>query len=117
MRQEVVSLVDDIDGTAAERTILVVDPSGIGYEIDLNTEHLDDYEDAIADLVANGRRRGKVHVSAGGGPARSVDREQALATRKQNQAIREWAQEQGIEIGAKGRIAVDVREAYHAQVG
>lgn len=111
MRQEIVHLVDDIDGSPAERSILVVDPDGIGYEIDLNTEHLDQYEDAISKLVAAGRRVGKVshgqrtHVPAKG-----------RAARHETQAIREWAREHGHEVKDRGRIPAEVVSAYHAAV-
>jgi hypothetical protein len=33
--------------------------------------------------------------------------------REQNQAIREWAQQQGMKISERGRIPSNILEAYH----
>lgn len=115
MRHEVVRLVDDIDGSDAERTVLIVDPDGIGYEIDLNTAHLDEYEDAIAKFIAAARRVGKVHAGGGGGRTRQGGTRRSSADREQNQAIRAWAVARGMKVGAKGRIPAEILEAYHQQ--
>jgi hypothetical protein len=103
-KQTVVTLVDDLDGSEAEEQIeFTVD--GRTYEIDLSASNSKKLRDALAPFVAAARRAsgGRRPTSA---PRPTVDREQ-------NQAIREWAQQQGMKISERGRIPASVLEAYH----
>jgi hypothetical protein len=104
-----VTLVDDIDGSEADESVeFAID--GKSYEIDLSTANSSRLRDALAPFVAAARRAGGRRSSAGSAtsaPSRpSTDREQ-------NQAIREWAQQQGMKISERGRIPSNVLEAYH----
>ena len=49
--------------------------------------------------------------SSGGSAASGASR--PSTDREQNQAIREWAQAQGMKISERGRIPSNVLEAYH----
>jgi hypothetical protein len=109
-KQTTVTLIDDLDGTTADEQVeFSVD--GKAYEIDLSAANSKKLRDALAPFVGaarrtTGGRRGSV---PGRGPARpAVDREQ-------NQAIREWAQQQGMKISERGRIPASVLEAYAAR--
>ncbi|WP_219418541.1 histone-like nucleoid-structuring protein Lsr2 [Pseudonocardia nigra] len=106
-KQTTVTLVDDLDGSQAEEQIeFAVD--GKAYEIDLSAANSARLRDALAPFISAARRRtGRRRSSGSAAPARpSTDREQ-------NQAIREWAQQQGMKISERGRIPSDVLEAYH----
>lgn len=108
-REEIITLVDDLDGTAADETV-EFGLDGWAYEIDLNSENAKVLRSALVDFVGSARRVGKVKTGnvtpiRRGGPAR-VDREQT-------RAIREWASANGFEVSARGRIPAKVVEAYH----
>ncbi|MGH3589296.1 MAG: histone-like nucleoid-structuring protein Lsr2 [Pseudonocardia sp.] len=108
--QTTVTLVDDLDGSNADEQVqFMVD--GKSYEIDLSEANSKKLRDAFAPYVAaarraGGRRRGGTATAAA--PRSSSDREQ-------NQAIREWAQKQGMKISERGRIPASVLEAYAAR--
>jgi Lsr2 len=113
MAQKVIrKFVDDIDGSPAERTFtFTVD--GTHYEIDLSSENIKEFNDAIAGFVesarkvkggGNGRRTRKVSTSSGiSGSGRS---------REQTQAVREWARRQGHSINDRGRIPASIQQAF-----
>jgi hypothetical protein len=106
-KQTIVTLVDDLDGSEAEEQIeFAVD--GRTYEIDLSASNSKKLRDALAPFVAAARRAsgGRRRTAATPAPRPTVDREQ-------NQAIREWAQQQGMKISERGRIPASVLEAYH----
>jgi hypothetical protein len=106
-KQTIVTLVDDLDGSEAEEQVeFAVD--GKSYEIDLSAANSKKLRDALAPFVGAARRSGTTRRRSGGSAAArpTVDREQ-------NQAIREWAQQQGMKISERGRIPASVLEAYH----
>lgn len=96
-----VILEDDYDGGEADETV-AFGLDGADYEIDLSSGNAAKLRDALAPWVATarrtggrrGRRSGKAAVAAG-----SAD-------------IRAWAQEQGMEVSARGRVPAEIREAY-----
>lgn len=95
-------LLDDIDGTPAERTVTFA-WDGTFYEIELSKKNVTALEKAIKPYLDAGRR---VRASRGrrSGPPRSGKRDLG--------AIREWAGHNGFEVSARGRIASAVIEAY-----
>ncbi|MHA6625601.1 histone-like nucleoid-structuring protein Lsr2 [Pseudonocardia sichuanensis] len=106
-KQTTVTLVDDLDGsTADEQVEFAMD--GKSYEIDLSAANSAKLREALAPFVSAARRTGgRRRSTASTAAARpSTDREQ-------NQAIREWAQQQGMKISERGRIPSNVLEAYH----
>jgi len=105
-KQTTVTLVDDLDGGQADEQVeFAVD--GRSYEIDLSSANSARLRDALAPFVSAARRAGGRRRSAAAPVSRpSTDREQ-------NQAIREWAQGQGMKISERGRIPSNVLEAYH----
>jgi hypothetical protein len=106
-KQTTVTLVDDLDGTEADEQIEFA-MDGRSYEIDLSAANSARLREALEPFVSAARRTGGRRRSGGSAaPARpSTDREQ-------NQAIREWAQTQGMKISERGRIPSNVLEAYH----
>jgi hypothetical protein len=108
--QTTVTLIDDLDGSNADEQVqFMVD--GKTYEIDLSTVNTKKLRDALAPYVAAARRAGG---SRRGSTAASTA-SRSTSDREQNQAIREWAQQQGMKISERGRIPASVLEAYAAR--
>lgn len=107
-KQTTVTLIDDLDGSPADELVeFAVD--GKSYEIDLSSANSTKLRDALAPFVSVARRTGTRRASASSSSAA-----RPAADREQNQAIREWAQRQGLKISERGRIPSNVLEAYHA---
>ena len=108
-RQEIVQLVDDIDGGEANETVQFA-LDGKHYEIDLSDTHAKALRENLADYIEHGRRIAteppRRRQRAGGTPAR--------ADRAQTQAIRDWARANGHEISERGRIPKAVVDAFNA---
>src|ERR1700748_2800744 len=101
-----VRLVDDLDGgEAAESVAFSID--GKFYEIDLSEKHAAALRDAFAPFVGGARR-------AGAGPVATRQKVSVRAgrPREATAAIREWANANGHEVSARGRIPSTVLEAY-----
>jgi Lsr2 len=105
-KQTTVTLVDDLDGSQADEQVeFAVD--GKAYEIDLSAANSARLREALAPFISAARRSGgRRRSGVAAAPRASTDREQ-------NQAIREWAQSQGMKISERGRIPSNVLEAYH----
>jgi hypothetical protein len=110
MAQKVlVQLVDDLDGSTAEQTVeFALD--GVQYQIDLSDKNAGALREALEPFVSAARRAGgrKRSAAARGTAARGS----AASDRERNQAIREWARKQGMNVSERGRIPAEVVEAY-----
>jgi len=111
MAQKVIrEFIDDIDGSEAERTFtFAVD--GTHYEIDLSSENIKEFNEAIAGFVESARAR-KVKTSGGGHRARKTSASGSGRSREQTQAVRVWARQQGHSINDRGRIPVSIQQAF-----
>lgn len=110
---------------------------GAEFEIDLTGEEAAGLRDALADFVAAARKSGGTR-RRGVAPTRAsrsavtnaakASGQKATATgstgttrpkldRTQSQAIREWGKAQGFEVSDRGRIPVEVQEAYERAHG
>ena len=111
MAQKVIrEFIDDIDGSAAERTFaFAVD--GTHYEIDLSRENIKEFYDAIAGFVESAR---KVKASGDGRRARKTRSTSSGRARsgEQIQAVRQWARQQGHRINNRGRIPAAIQQAF-----
>ena len=106
-KKTTVMLVDDLDGSQAEEQVsFAVD--GRSYEIDLSAANVARLRDALAPYISAARRTGGRRGTAA---APVVSR--PSTDREQNQAIREWAVQQGMKISERGRIPSNVLDAYH----
>lgn len=110
MAQKVtVQLVDDIDGSTADTTVeFALD--GTSYTIDLSTENAAKLRDSLASYVANAKRTGGRKRSVGKAATSSAT--PSAADRERNQAIREWARQQSMQVSDRGRIPAEIVEAY-----
>ncbi|MGI8310459.1 histone-like nucleoid-structuring protein Lsr2 [Saccharopolyspora hattusasensis] len=110
MAQKVtVQLVDDVDGTPADSTVeFALD--GVSYSIDLSSDNAAKLRDSLASFVASARKTGgrKRAVAKADKPSATP----TAADRERNQAIREWARNQGMQVSDRGRIPAEVVEAY-----
>lgn len=109
-QQVLVSLIDDLDGQVANETV-EFGLDGKSYEIDLSSENADKLRDALAAYITAARRPAvgaRRHSGSGAGRRSASEREQ-------NQAIREWARKQGLEVSERGRISAEVLEAYQKE--
>lgn len=106
MKKTEVILVDDIDGSSADRTITFA-VNGVSFEIDLNEEHATELLEDFAKWESHARR-------VGGRTAAPRRRRAAASAPSEAAQIRAWAQEEGIEVSDRGRIPTPIVEKYHA---
>jgi hypothetical protein len=107
-KQTTVTLVDDLDGSVADEQVEFA-MDGKSYEIDLSATNSARLRETLAPFVSAARRTGGRRRS--GGAVATAAR--PSTDREQNQAIREWAQKEGLKISERGRIPSNVLEAYH----
>jgi nucleoid-associated protein Lsr2 len=110
MAQKVtVQLVDDLDGSASDDISTVTfGLDGVTYEIDLNESNAAKLRKSLDEYRAAARRTGgRVKRGASTPGAATANREQA-------QAVREWANRNGFDVAARGRIPANVIEAFEA---
>lgn len=105
-RKEVVQYTDDMTGEPIEAgKVAVVELSygGKDYVLDLSHESSLKLATELDPWITAARK-----VPRGSTPRKGTSQ----ADKARNKAIREWAQENGIEVSARGKIAKDVVEAY-----
>lgn len=108
--QTTVTLVDDLDGSAAAETVeFALD--GVTYEIDLNEKNAKKLRDALNNYLAAARPVSK----AGRGGARRGRRTQITGnSREYLAAVRTWARKNGYEVSDRGRIAQTILDAFES---
>lgn len=96
-----ISLVDDLDGSAAAETIIFA-IDGCDYEIDLSSKNaskmradIDRWKNS-ARKTAQARRRRSSKIDLGPSP----------------RALRAWANDNGYELSSRGRVPETIRVAY-----
>jgi hypothetical protein len=97
-------LVDDLDGSTADRTVNFT-WDGTSYEIELSRKNAVAFDKAMKPYV-DAARRLRGGRSRRGSNSRSGKRDLG--------AIRDWAAKNGFEVSARGRIASSVIDAYEA---
>jgi hypothetical protein len=99
-------LVDDLDGGAAERTI-VFSWDKTSYEIDLSKKNIAALEKALKPYLGAART-----VRQPSGSARRQGTRAVATKRADLQSIRDWARANGHTVSERGRIAAAIIEAY-----
>lgn len=98
-------LTDDFDGSEAAETVrFSLDQAT--YELELSTENADKLRETFAPFIAKARR-----VANTGGRGRRVG---SSGPKRDTAKIREWAQNNGYQLGDRGRIPLEIVEAYEA---
>lgn len=114
-KRTVIELLDDISGESLSggngRTVTFAF-DGATYEVDLTNSHIDELREALKPYIAAGRRTGGRQRGASAGAAPASSRRGRAG---ENAAIREWANSQGIQIGSRGRISDEIRQAYESR--
>jgi len=100
-RVETVRLVDDLDGGDADETVMF-GLDGKSYEIDLSAANVAALRDMLGPYVTAGRRV----------IAPNSRRLRGAIDPSENAAIREWWKAQGGQIGERGRISEEIRQAW-----
>ena len=109
-QQTTVTLTDDIDGGKAVETVSF-GLDGKQYEIDLGTKNAKNLRKAVAAYIEAGR---KVSASSN---RRAATEKVAVTGGPDLAAIRAWAQENGVPVATRGRIAASVKAQYLAATG
>jgi hypothetical protein len=109
MAQRVV-LTDDLDGSEATQTLnYTVD--GQEYEIDLSEENIQRFHEALEPFVSKSRQverqAAPTRRSRGDGRRRSSG-----SGRDDIPQIRAWAESQGMDVSARGRVKKEIIDAY-----
>ena len=109
MAQRVV-LTDDLDGSEAAETITFM-VNGQDYEIDLSEENAQRFYDTFDTYIEKSRRveRQTAPTRRGRGNGR---RRSGGSGRDDIPQIRQWAEAQGMDVSARGRIKKEVLDAY-----
>ncbi len=108
MKKTIVTVTDDLDGSEGADTVQF-GLDGNSYLIDLSDDNADRLRDALAPYIKVAQKVGRL----GAGP-RPAAKPTQRAGREQNQAIREWAANNGYSISERGRIPSTITEAYRA---
>jgi len=105
-----VVLTDDLDGSEATQTLqYMID--GQEYEIDLSEENIQRFHEALESFVSASRHvtRQTERTRRGRGDGRRRD---GSRWRDDIPQIRAWAEANGYEVSARGRIKKEVLDAY-----
>lgn len=99
-----VILVDDLSGEPADETV-IFGLNGRDYQIDLSQENAQELRDLLKPYINKGRS-----LPTPKGTKKSSSPEKNPDTPR----IREWAQEQGYKVSARGRIKEDILNSYYS---
>lgn len=108
-QKHVVHLIDDLTGDDATETVAFA-LDGARYEIDLSADNAARLRDTLGIYIAKARRPSRTPVRPGAATSRRGTR----ADRQHTAAIRQWARNNGLQIGDKGRIPSSIVAAYEA---
>lgn len=103
MRKVETTLVDDIDGSVAERTF-TFGVDGASYEIDLSSANIGEFTTAIGGFVESARK-----------VARSANA--ARADRDLSRRVRKWAQANNLAVSDRGRLPGEIIGLYREAMG
>ena len=114
-RQVITTLIDDLDGKPADRTV-EFGLDGTNYTIDLSETNAGKLRKALDPFISAGTRVGR--GGSGRGAVRgAVTAGRSAGDRDQNRAIREWAVQNGHQVSERGRIPQSVIDDFRAAHG
>ena len=117
-RTTIVQLTDDIDGSEADQTI-EFSYKGKSYSLDLNDKNASELDDVLAPYIAaaekgGGVRSGGSSRSSRSGGSRSRSSAGGTTSGPDPKDVRAWAETNGVQVSARGRIPASVIEQYKA---
>ncbi|SHQ48873.1 histone-like nucleoid-structuring protein Lsr2 [Mycobacteroides abscessus] len=104
-----ITLVDDLDGVAHADETIEFELDGVSYAIDLSARNAERLRHDLSVWIDRARRVHSRAVQRGEQPG---PRRRTTMDRLRGKAIREWAQRNGHQIAAHGRISAEIIEAY-----
>lgn len=109
-RQVITTLIDDLDGKPADRTVeFGID--GVNYSIDLSEANAGKLRTTLDTYIEAGRRLGRSGTASS--TSRPASRSATTPNRRdENREIRAWAAQNGFEVSERGRIPQEVIDAY-----
>jgi hypothetical protein len=96
------TLQDDIDGSDAAETVRFA-LDGVEWEIDLSERNANRLRNSLSIFITHGRKVGGKR-----------ERTAASSAQTDTQAVRKWAQANGIVVSARGRVPAEIVERYRA---
>jgi hypothetical protein len=117
-RTTVIQLIDDIDGSEADRTVEFA-YDGKRYSLDLNEKNASELEEVLAPYIAAAEKAGAAGSGGAGGSSRSAGPPARARRAKSDsdvdpKAVRAWAEANGVAVSPRGRVKADVMEQYRA---
>jgi Lsr2 len=114
-RRVITTLIDDIDGKPADRTVeFSID--GASYTIDLSDANAGKLRKALDPFISAGTRVGRSGGGRGGRAGAGASG-RGSSDRDETKAIRQWAGDNGYQVSQRGRIPQGVSDAYRAAKG
>jgi hypothetical protein len=108
-RVKITKLVDDLDGVSPADETIKFSYEGVDYEIQLSAKHAAEFRAVVAEWTPYARALGTVKSAT---RRTRRDPDAPRVDRAENLLIRTWAAKQGYVLPPRGRIRVDVRNAY-----
>jgi hypothetical protein len=106
-----VVVTDDLDGSSpAEPVQFTYD--GVNWEIDLSAKNREKMQKALQPFLDKAHPAHMADAKTTTTPARPRRSRSAKNGRENQDAIRQWAQENGYKVGDRGRIAKSIIEEY-----
>jgi hypothetical protein len=106
-----VMLIDDLDGSEGAETITYT-VDGQEYEIDLSEDNAEKFRAALAPFIEKSRPVEQTPVITLA-PVRTGRRQSSGGSGRDDIAqIRAWAESQGLDVSARGRIKKEIIDAY-----
>jgi hypothetical protein len=112
-QKHLVVLEDDLVGGEAVETV-TFGLDGQALEIDLNEENATRLRSALAEYVAHARKAGSGARAAAPRPRSVRSAPKPPTPDFDPRAVREWAEEHGLEVSHRGRLSKRVIEAYRS---
>ena len=117
-RTTVIQLIDDIDGSEADRTV-EFGYNGKRYSLDLNEKNAAELEEVVAPYIAAAEKAGVAGSGRASGSSRSAGPSARARPAKSDndvdpKAVRAWAQANGVSVSPRGRVKAHVLEQYRA---
>lgn len=109
-----VHLLDDIDGSPADETVTFA-LDGITYHIDVTSARAQQLRASLEQFVGSARKLGRGHSVMATRLHRPAARPRG--DRAQNQAVRDWAKRNGVELSNRGRIPRSILDQYETEAG
>jgi Lsr2 len=108
VKKVTVSLIDDLDGESAADETVEFAIDGVNYEVDLSSKNAQELRSDLQKWIGAARRVGGRRKARFGSAIRTS------AGGDETPAIREWARGSGYQLADRGRIPLNILDAYRA---